>query len=103
MDRTRDFLDDLSSMFRALGDSTRLGIVLGLMDGERCVSDLASSLDISESSASHHLRNLRQLRLVKRRRDGKKLFYSLDDHHVYMILTIGLEHQAHKDKDKEES
>ncbi|SMG50588.1 ArsR/SmtB family transcription factor [Dethiosulfovibrio salsuginis] len=100
MDRTREFLDDLSSMFKALGDPTRLGIVLGLMEGERCVSDLASSMDISESSTSHHLRGLRQLRVVKRRREGKRLFYSLDDHHVYLILTIGLEHQAHKDREE---
>ncbi len=97
MDKSRAFLDDLSSMFKALGDPTRLGIVLELMEQEKCVSDLASSMGISESSASHHLRGLRQLRLVKRRREGKNLYYSLDDHHVYLILTIGLEHQAHKE------
>ncbi len=87
-------------MFKALSDPTRLGMTLALMDGEMCVSDLAASMEISDSSASHHLRTLRQLGVVKRRREGQKLHYSLDDHHVFLILTIGLEHQEHQRRDE---
>lgn len=101
MGKDRPFLEELSAMFKALGDPTRLGIALEMMETEKCVSEISSSLGISDSSTSHHLRSLRQLKLVKRRREGQKLFYSLDDHHVYLILTIGLEHQEHRRREEE--
>jgi DNA-binding transcriptional ArsR family regulator len=84
-------------MFKALGDPTRLRLLLALRGGEMCVCDLAAFLGSSESSVSHHLRHLRQLALVRRRREGQMLFYSLDDDHVEAILKIGLNHLAHSE------
>jgi DNA-binding transcriptional ArsR family regulator len=84
-------------MFKALGDPTRLRLLLALRGGEMCVCDLAAFLGSSESSVSHHLRHLRQLALVRRRREGQMLFYSLDDDHVEAILKIGLDHRAHSE------
>jgi len=88
-DRT---LNRLSLIYKALGDQTRLKIVLALFDGEMCVCDLASYLCLSESAVSHQLRRLRELSLIKNRRDGQILYYSLDDHHVAQLLKVGLEH-----------
>ena len=89
--------ESLARMFKALGDPTRLRLLLALMGGEMCVGHLAQFLGASESAVSHHLRHLRQLALVRRRRQGQMLFYSLDDDHVEAILRIGLEHQAHRE------
>lgn len=89
--------ESLARMFKALGDPTRLRLLLALMGGEMCVGHLAQFLGASESAISHHLRHLRQLALVRRRRQGQMLFYSLDDDHVEAILKIGLEHQAHSE------
>ena len=88
-DRT---LQRLSLIYKALGDPTRLKIVLALCEGEMCVCDLASHLCISESAVSHQLRRLRELALIKNRRDGQILYYSLDDHHIAALLKVGLEH-----------
>jgi len=85
-------LERLSALYRALGDPGRLGIVLALQEGEMCVCDLAAFLGVSESAVSHQLRRLRDLFLVKTRRDAQCLYYSLDDHHVEQLLTVGLEH-----------
>jgi DNA-binding transcriptional ArsR family regulator len=85
-------LERLSALYRALGDPGRLGIVLALRQGEMCVCDLAAFLGVSESAVSHQLRRLRDLFLVKTRRDAQCLYYSLDDHHVEMLLNVGLEH-----------
>ena len=89
-------VDDLAPMFRALGDPTRLRLLLTLLGGELCVGHLAQRVGASESSVSHHLRHLRQLSLVRRRRQGQMFFYSLDDDHVEAILRMGLDHQAHE-------
>lgn len=89
--------EDLVPMFKALGDPTRLRLLLALRGGEMCVCDLAAFLGTSDSAVSHHLRHLRQLALVRRRREGQMLFYALDDDHVEAILKIGLEHQAHSE------
>ena len=89
--------EELAPMFKALGDPTRLRLLLALRGGEMCVCDLAAFLGSSESSVSHHLRHLRQLALVRRRREGQMLFYSLDDDHVEAILKIGLDHRAHSE------
>ncbi|MBW1711108.1 MAG: winged helix-turn-helix transcriptional regulator [Deltaproteobacteria bacterium] len=82
----------LALIFKALSDPTRLQITLALQGGEMCVCDLAAMLNISESAVSHQLRHLRDLALVKTRRDGQMLYYSLDDDHVADLVKIGLNH-----------
>jgi DNA-binding transcriptional ArsR family regulator len=75
-----------------MGDPTRLKIVLALSGGEMCVCDLAAFIGLSESAISHQLRRLKDLALIKNRREGQVLYYSLDDEHVADLLDIGLEH-----------
>ena len=82
----------LASLYQVLGDPTRLRIILGLRDGEMCVCDLAAFLGLTESAISHQLRRLKDQALVKNRRDGQILYYSLDDEHVSGLLRVGLEH-----------
>jgi DNA-binding transcriptional ArsR family regulator len=82
----------LSEIFRALGDPTRLRLLSALGAGELCVCDLASLAGISESATSHQLRLLRALRLVRARRDGRLVFYRLDDEHVSGLVAQGLQH-----------
>lgn len=82
----------LSSTFKVLADRTRLKMVMGLQGGEMCVCDLAALVGTSDSAVSHHLRRLKDLSLVKSRRDGQILYYSLDDAHVAELLKVGLEH-----------
>ena len=84
--------DRLAQTYKALGDPTRLKIVMALEGGEMCVCDLAAFLGLSESAVSHQLRRLKDLALVKHRREGQILFYSLDDDHVAALLKVGLEH-----------
>lgn len=85
-------LDRLALTYKALGDPTRLRLVMALGSGEMCVCDLAAFLCVSESAASHQLRRLRDLALVKNRREGHILYYSLDDEHVSQLIDVGLEH-----------
>ncbi len=87
-----EYLYDLSELFKIFGDSTRIKILYSLFDTELCVSDMATILNLSQSSVSHQLRILKDAKLVKFRRDGKAIFYSLDDEHVRMILSLGMEH-----------
>ena len=82
----------LAETFRVLGDPTRVRIVHALSLSELCTSDLASVVAMSESAVSHQLRTLRQLHVVKIRREGKLVFYSLDDDHVRSLFHQGLEH-----------
>ncbi len=82
----------LSDFFKVFADSTRIRILYILSDGELCVNDIATGLEMSQSSISHQLRILKQNRLVKFRRDGKTIYYSLADDHVVNILRQGLEH-----------
>ena len=82
----------LSEFFKVFADSTRIKILFVLRDGEQCVNDIAAELEMSQSSISHQLRVLKQSRLVKFRRDGKTIYYSLADDHVVNILCQGLEH-----------
>ena len=82
----------LSDLFKIFGDPTRIRILYLLKGGEQCVNDIASELSMSQSSISHQLRILKQNRLVKFRRDGKTICYSLADDHVVTILNSGLEH-----------
>jgi ArsR family transcriptional regulator len=91
---------DLALLFQALSDPTRLRIIYTLIQKEVCVCDLAASLEMTQSSVSHQLRNLRALRLVKHRKVGRMVYYSIDDEHVLNLMEIGLEHIAHAAKDK---
>ncbi len=88
----RSELDRLALTYKVLGDPSRLKIVMALREIEMCVCDLAAFLGVSESAVSHQLRRLKDLSLVKNRRDGQVLYYSLDDKHVSELLNIGLEH-----------
>jgi DNA-binding transcriptional ArsR family regulator len=85
-------VDRLAEIFKVLGDPTRVRILTALSTGELCVCDLATLLRVSESAVSHQLRLLRSLRLVRARRDGRMVFYRLDDHHIVGLLRQGREH-----------
>lgn len=82
----------LAETFATLADSTRLRIVEALSTEELCVCDLSAALGLSQSATSHHLRTLRNLRLVKHRRAGRLVYYSLDDEHIVRLFEQGLEH-----------
>ena len=85
-------LERLALTFKIMGDPTRLKIILALRGGEMCVCDIAAYVGISESAVSHQLRRLRELFLVRSRRDGQILYYSLDDAHVLDLVSVGLHH-----------
>ena len=85
-------LFDLAEFFKMFADSTRIRILAALMGGEICVCDISEALGMNQSAVSHQLRLLRAHRLVKTRRDGKSVFYSLDDEHVATMLSQGIEH-----------
>ncbi len=85
-------LSDLAELFKLFSDPTRLKILMSLSQHELCVCDLAQLIEMNQSAVSHQLRLLKQARLVKSRRDGKSMFYSLADGHVVTILSQGMEH-----------
>jgi DNA-binding transcriptional ArsR family regulator len=85
-------LEKMAMTYKMLGDPTRLKILMALRDKEMCVCDLAAFAGLSESGTSHQLRRLKDLCLVKKRRDGKVFYYSLDDIHVSDLVEIGLAH-----------
>ncbi len=87
-----ELLYDLAELFKVFGDSTRIKILFALYESEMCVCDIASLLSMTQSAISHQLRVLKNSKLVKFRRDGKEVFYSLDDQHIFKILAQGLEH-----------
>ena len=87
-----DILADLSELFKVFGDSTRIRILYALSVAEMCVCDIARLLNMTQSAISHQLRILKQSKLVKNRRDGKTVFYSLADDHDRSIMSQGLEH-----------
>jgi ArsR family transcriptional regulator len=87
-----EVLYDLADLFRVFGDSTRIKILYALHDEELCVCDIANRLGISQSAVSHQLRVLKDSKLVRFRRDGKTVYYALDDDHVRSILSLGMEH-----------
>ena len=96
-------IERLSLIYKVLGDSNRLKIVMALRKVEMCVCDLAAFTGLSESAVSHQLRRLKDLALVKKRRAGQILYYSLDDAYVARILNLGLEHvhgQMTEDREK---
>ncbi len=89
-----EILYDLAELFKIFGDSTRIKILYVLFESEMCVCDIAQLLGMTQSAISHQLRLLKQSKLVKYRREGKTVFYSLADGHVRTILGQGMEHVA---------
>lgn len=89
--RSRE-VERLALTYKILSDPTRLKMVIALAQGEMCVCDLAAYVGSSDSAVSHHLRRLKDMTLVRSRRDGQMLYYTLTDWHVAEILRIGLEH-----------
>lgn len=87
-----EFLYDLAELFKVFGDSTRIKVLFALFESELCVGDIAQVLNLSQSAVSHQLRILKQFKLVKFRRQGKTIYYSLDDDHVRSIIAMGAEH-----------
>ena len=87
-----EILYDLAELFKVFGDSTRIKILYSMFETELCVNDIAKLLNLSQSSVSHQLRILKSSKLVKLRREGKSIFYSLDDEHVRAIISMGMEH-----------
>lgn len=87
-----DELYDLAELFKVFGDSTRIRILFVLFEAEVCVCDLAEALNMTQSAISHQLKILKQSKLVKSRREGKSVFYSLADGHVRTIIAQGREH-----------
>ena len=85
----------LSEVFKVLGDTTRVRIIYALSKCEMCVCDIAGALDMSQSAISHQLRLLRALKLVKYRKEGKSVIYSLDDDHILQLFNQGMEHVRH--------
>ncbi len=83
---------ELADLFKLFGDSTRLGILWALSESEMCVCDLCALLKMKQPAVSHQLKNLKQTRIVKARRDGKVIYYSLDDEHIRKLLNVGMEH-----------
>lgn len=89
---TEEELYDLAELFKVFGDSTRIRILFQLFDKELSVTELADLLNMNQSAVSHQLKVLKQAKLVKNRRDGKSIIYSLDDEHVRTIIAMGIDH-----------
>lgn len=89
-------LYDLADLFKVLGDSTRIRVLCALFEAEMCVCDIAALLGMTQSAISHQLRVLKQARLVKYKREGKVVYYSLEDEHVKRIFDQGLAHISEK-------
>ena len=92
---SEELLDRVAIFFKVFSDKTRLKILSLLLQEEMCVCDIAATIDMTHASVSHQLRVLRQAKVVKNRKDGKVVYYSLDDEHVKNILAQGLRHHQH--------
>ena len=88
----KDTMDHIADLFKGFADPTRVHILYLLAQGEQCVGDIAEGVQISQSAISHQLRLLKQMQLIKYRREGKNVLYCLADDHVKTILKMGLEH-----------
>lgn len=91
----RDALDRVAALFKALSDPSRLKILASLWSGELNVGGISERLGLSDSAVSHQLRSLRQMRLVRSRKQGREVYYSLDDEHISQLYKIGLDHVQH--------
>ncbi|MBP5749750.1 MAG: winged helix-turn-helix transcriptional regulator [Firmicutes bacterium] len=89
---TEEDLYDLADLFKAFSDTTRVKLLYALMEGELCVADLTEKTGATQSAVSHQLRSLKQMDLVRGRKDGKQVIYSLADDHVRTILQMGMDH-----------
>ncbi|MFP4159128.1 MAG: ArsR/SmtB family transcription factor [Desulfobacterales bacterium] len=89
-------LCDLADFFKIFGDSTRISILWALSESEMCVCDLCALLDMKQSAVSHQLRLLKQSRIVRHRREGKVVYYALDDDHIRRVLNLGMQHIQEK-------
>jgi len=87
-----EILYDLAELFKVFGDSTRVKILYALFESELCVGDIAQLLGLTQTAVSHQLRVLKNSKLVKFRKEGKVVYYSLADNHVYKIINQGMEH-----------
>ena len=87
-----ELLYDLADLFKVFSDTTRIKILYALHDDELCVQDIANAVQLSQSAVSHQLRVLKDSKLVRFRRDGKTIYYALDDDHVRSILSMGMDH-----------
>ena len=85
-----------AEFYKALSDFSRFKIVYSLMDGEKCVSEIIEKVNMSQTAVSYQLKLLRQMSLVKYRRQGQNIFYSIDDEHVFDIIKLTFEHISHK-------
>ena len=92
---SEELILDTSSFFKVIGDYTRLRIIVTLIHNELCVCDIAELLSMTKSAISHHLSHLRAAKIVKSRRDGKNIYYSLDDEHVEDIISKAFAHIDH--------
>lgn len=89
---SEDNICNLAELFKVFGDSTRIRILLLLQEKEASVNEIANELNMNQSAISHQLKNLKHSKLIKNRRDGQTIYYSLDDDHVYKIIEMGLAH-----------
>ena len=87
-----DIMKDLADFYKVFGDTTRIKILCALFQAESCVCGLAEAIGMTQSAVSHQLRILKQMKLVKNRREGKTIYYSLADAHIQSILNQGMEH-----------
>ncbi len=94
----QDLFNKLAEFFKIIGDTTRSKILFALDKNEMCVCDIANVLSMSKSSISHQLGTLRRSGIVKCRRQGKEVYYMLDDEHIKQVFEIGIEHIEHKNK-----
>jgi ArsR family transcriptional regulator len=85
-------LHELADLFKLFADSTRISILWALSEAEMCVCDLCALLKMKQPAVSHQLKHLKQARVVRARRDGKVIYYSLDDDHIQKLLNLGMEH-----------
>lgn len=93
-----EILSEAANFFKVFGDKTRIKILSALLDSEMCVCDIACLLEMSQSAISHQLRVLKSNNLVKNRKEGKVVYYSLEDEHVKAILDQGIVHIRHKNR-----
>lgn len=96
----KENIEKLSELFKVIGDLTRLKILWTLDNNEMCVCDIANVLNMTKSSISHQLAILREKEIVKSRKSGKEVYYTLDDEHINKLYEIGIEHITHKMKGK---
>ena len=89
---TEEDLYDLADLFKAFSDTTRIKLLYALMEGELCVADLVEKTGATQSAVSHQLRGLKQMDLIRCRKEGKQVIYSLADDHVHTILQMGMDH-----------